>query len=128
MINACHCGRPSPDAFLCKTCTTELRQALTDLGRYLPELETTITRQHRTTGAPPRRPAAQPATALPPTELLPAFLRTPSTNIALTATRDAVSFQTADLLAEARTKLIGWVRHLTESRGLDTPNLGRSAR
>lgn len=48
MGHRCHCGRPSPDAFLCTTCTKELDDALADLGKYLPELAVTVTRQDRT--------------------------------------------------------------------------------
>lgn len=51
MGHRCHWGRPSPDAFLCTTCTKELDDALADLGKYLPELAVTVTRQDRTSRA-----------------------------------------------------------------------------
>lgn len=43
----CRCGRPVPDGYLCRGCTTLLWQALHQMATTLEELETTRTRQAR---------------------------------------------------------------------------------
>ena len=45
MTVTCQCGRPVDDAYLCGTCTQQLRATLDSVPSLVDELDTTITRQ-----------------------------------------------------------------------------------
>lgn len=45
MKQNCPCGQPSPDAFLCKSCSLRLERALGDLPALIADLDITLTRQ-----------------------------------------------------------------------------------
>lgn len=47
----CLCGRPAPDATLCRTCTKQLKRDLIDLPALADDLDVTLTRQDRVTPA-----------------------------------------------------------------------------
>jgi hypothetical protein len=117
--NLCHCGRPSPQAFLCPTCTTELERAIADLGAFIPELGVAATRMDRTTSGPIGLGPGDLEELQSEARAVPAMLRTAHGQIALTATTDPVGHAAADLLAEVRNELVTTVRHVCEARGLD---------
>jgi hypothetical protein len=97
------CGRPSSQAFLCRGCSRRLEKILAELPSQLADLTVTITRQARAgrgDGGNRAKAVSQPL----PIDLRAAHL--------------------ADL---ARNALSTWVRHVTESRGLDHPRLLTSA-
>jgi hypothetical protein len=101
-VNAplCHCGRPSPDAFLCDGCTRALTRILAELPSQLLDLQVTETRQSRTSrgdaGSHPTKKAAQP---------LP------------------FDVAAATVAEQARSGLGSWARHLAEARGVECPQL-----
>jgi hypothetical protein len=97
------CGRPSPDAFLCRTCTTHLERTLAHIPSQLRDLEVTITKQARANRGDHGKATKQASQPLP---------------IDLTAQH---------LADQARNGLSTWIRHLTEARGLTPPRITLAA-
>lgn len=92
----CVCGRPAPDAFLCKSCSMRLGRALGDLPALIADLDITLARQavigaHSPDGGKPPKKDAQP---------LPFHKKA------------------GDVRADLRHTLVTAVRHLTEARGI----------
>lgn len=92
----CACGRPAPDAFLCKACSGRLERALGDLPALIADLDITLARQavigaHSPDGGKPPKKDAQP---------LPFHKKA------------------GDVRADLRHTLVTAVRHLTEARGI----------
>lgn len=112
------CGSKA-DAFLCNRCTAVLRVALTELRVLLGELVTTVARQDRLNDAPR---ALYDRVTVDVADLqhaaIPARLRSLQGRIALPSTPWPYAFDAATLLDETRTVLVGWIRHLTETRGI----------
>jgi hypothetical protein len=96
------CGRPSPDAFLCKGCAARLTRAYAELPSQLSDLEITLTRQSKAGRGDSKatKKAEQP-----------------------------IPFDvTASELAQAvRTALGTQIRHLCESRGIQCPTIAHTA-
>lgn len=116
------------DAFLCHRCTygdnytdkASLEKLITDLPVLLEHLITTITRQDRLDDAPQAiygRPALDAADKLH--AAIPARLRSRQGRIALPSTPWAYQPDSAGLLHETRTMMVGWIRHVAEVRGID---------
>jgi hypothetical protein len=112
MNNRCRCGRPCPDAFLCRDCAERLALDLEALSHYLPELTVVLTRQQRTTDGRTRRPApaelAGGTPAAPPARKLTAS----ESGVSLVATALQFDPAASALLTEARNTLSTWCRHL----------------
>lgn len=115
--NACQCGRPSPQAFLCGTCVGELAEDLTFLRLTTSDLGTAVARMDRVSRTPSRRPEIDEEPAKPAAVTSP-WLRGSGGTVALVATPAAIGFQAAELLDDAKGILLGWTRHLAEARGL----------
>lgn len=92
------CGRPSPDAYLCTGCTSQLERILAELPAHLAELEVTLTRQARTTRGGGGKPTKAAESPLP------------------------YDVAASDLADRVRNGLSTWIRHLTESRGVEAPD------
>lgn len=93
MSSTCPCGKPAPDAFLCKACTEQLRRALGDLPALLEDLDITLARQgtgSHSEGKPTKKDA-QPM---------------------------SIHVGAAEVASDLRYKLATSVRYLTEQRGI----------
>lgn len=114
----CRCGRPAPDAYLCRTCTDQLRTDLAALASYLPDLTRVLARQQHTTDNRAHRPArTDPDLVLAPA--VPVRKLTASeSGTSLVATPLQYDPAASALLAEARSTLSMWCRHLCEARGI----------
>lgn len=58
--NVCECGTPVTDSFLCRDCSRDFDAMLGDLGRWVPALDESRTRQVRFGGNGGRRSTATP--------------------------------------------------------------------
>lgn len=92
----CPCGKPAPDAFLCKSCSGRLERALGDLPALIADLDITLTRQavigaHSPDGGKPPKKDAQP---------LPFHKKA------------------GDVRADLRHTLVSAINHLMEARGI----------
>jgi hypothetical protein len=96
------CGRSSPDAFLCSSCTARLTRAYAEMPAQLRDLEITLTRQARAGKGDGKatKKAEQP-----------------------------IPFDVAasELAHAVRTALSTQLRHLCESRGIQCPTIGSTA-
>ena len=97
--NLCHCGRPSPDAFLCQPCTDTLERALGDLPSWMSELEITVTRQAKLASGGGKR--SKTDGPLP------------------------FDWNASDLAWAASNTLAVWARTIAESRGVELELLPR---
>jgi hypothetical protein len=96
------CGRPSSDAFICRTCTSRLERILAELPAQLIELRTTIAKQARANRGD------QGKTTKAASQPLPLDLR---------------AAHLADL---AQAALASWIKHLCETRGVPEPDFRRA--
>lgn len=94
-MSNCPCGKPAPDAFLCRTCSGKLERALGDLPALIADLDITLTRQAvigaHSDGGKPAKKDAQP---------LPFHKKA------------------GDVKADLRHTLVSAIRHLMEARGI----------
>lgn len=107
-MSNCACGKPAPDAFLCRACSLRLERALGDLPALIADLDITLTRQAvigaHSDGGKPAKKDAQP---------LP------------------FHHKAGDVRADLRHTLVTAIRHLTEARGIaegpadNTPAMAR---
>lgn len=112
------------DLYLCLRCGNELSKLIGDMPAMVEHLIDTVARQDRLDDAPL---AVYGAKAVDVAEQLhaaiPARLRSSQGRVALPSTPWQYRPDAADLLHETRTMMVSWIRHLTESRGLDSPVL-----
>jgi hypothetical protein len=114
----CRCGRPAPDAHLCRGCTDQLRTDLAALASYLPGLTRVLARQQRTTDNRSRRPTRQDASTVPAPETRTRKLTASESSVSLVATPLQFDPAASDLLAQARSTLGTWCRYLCAARGI----------
>lgn len=96
------CNRPSPDAYLCTGCTRYLEKLLAELPAALADLQTTLTRQSRTTRGGGGKPTKAAEAPLP---------------------YDAHASNVSD---RVRNGLSTWIRHLCETRDVPPPTIVRT--
>lgn len=89
------CGRPTPDGCACSGCVAKARAQLAEIADLTPAARDVATRQNRRSGS--GGGSGKPGSRLP---------------LDLTATAKL------DGIANA---LIGWVRHISETRGVRLP-------
>lgn len=94
MSASCACGRPAPDAFLCKGCALRLERALGDLPALIADLDITLARQAVTGALDESRATKKDAQPLP------------------------VHIGAGEVVSNLRYVLVTSVRYLTEARNL----------
>lgn len=114
----CRCGRPAPDAYLCRTCADQLRTDLAALASYLPDLTRVLARQQRTTDNRTHRPTTSEPTSVETVTAPTRKLTASETGVSLVATPLVYDPAASALLGEARNTLATWCRHLCEARGI----------
>lgn len=122
MTPRCQCGRPSPDAFLCRDCADKLRRVLDDLPGDLADLQRAATRQTRgPLGLGSEERFGERRDTRSPWEPVG-----PPVDGALGDAGWVYAPGASDLLWTAGNTLTTWVRHLCESRGIGVPERGES--
>lgn len=93
-MSSCACGKPAPDAFLCRACSERLRRALGDLPALIADLDITLTRQAVTGAHGEGKPTKKDAQPL------------------------SLHIGAAEVASDLRYKLATSIRYLTEQRGI----------
>lgn len=96
------CGNPA-DGYLCHPCARVLERILAELPATLTDLQTTITRQSRTSRGGGGKPTKAAESPLP------------------------FDVHASELADRVRNGLSTWIRHLCETRGVEPPSLPRTA-
>lgn len=100
MTPICQCGQPAPDAFLCRRCASVLERILAELPATLDDLQTTITRQSRTSKGGGGKPTKASEAPLP------------------------FDVHASEVLDRTRNGMSTWIRHVCEVRGVPLPAIG----
>jgi hypothetical protein len=120
MSRPCLVCQADNTAFLCKPCLGEVRRAIAEMPSLRHEismLATGQTKVYRANGRPDPNTDIEAWDA--EEKRIPSWLRSKQGRVTLPTTAGMVNLHARDLLTEADTALIGWARHLAESRGIE---------
>lgn len=121
-MTPCRVCAARTDAYLCRSCLTELQRAIEDMPSLMHEISILAVGQAKVYRANAR---ATPQPAEPNWDdeqaRLPAMLRSREGRTTLVATKLLIRLDARELLYDAWNTLAGWARHLAESRGAALP-------